>query len=170
MQLPPLPEEYRTGTPHLDAKIAQALLKDPFHRKKVSPLLTVKTSLSKPLITVGEKDARTYKDGTLFASVGEMQRWDYLLHMQQAKQITHLARQIEFILVDGVKHPQWGEVNPVIYVADFVYTNISLHKDYPAGSKVVEDHKGGYLTPIYKLKRRLFLARYPHLLFFEVTA
>lgn len=61
--------------------------------------------------------------------------------------IHNLQEQVPFVVLDK----QEGE-RAVKYVADFVYTD-------SAGQKVVMDAKG-FRTPVYKLKAKLFRAKY----------
>lgn len=164
-----MPNEYKTGNKKMDEKIEKALLKYPHKTNRLQDIMEIETIKEKgnPRITVSDKELRTYKDGTLFASAGEMKRWDDLLKVQAAGEIGHLRRQVEFLLQEGFTHPQWGEVKPLIYVSDFCYFNYTFRKEYP-NRKCIEDSKGGYLTDVYKIKRKLFLLRYRKYLFFEV--
>lgn len=118
-------------------------------------------------IRVSRLEDRTYRDGEVFASKLEMERWDYLLKLQQAGMIQNLQKQVSFILIDSFIHDQYGEIKGISYVADFVYFNVSFRKEYKNRS-CVEDSKGGVRTDKYKLKRKMFLSKYPDLLFFEV--
>jgi len=164
-----MPNEYRTGNKKMDEKIEKALLKYPHKTNRLQVITQVVNGINekKARITVAEKELRTYKDGTLFASQGEMERWDLLLKVQAQGEIRHLKRQVVFILQNGFTHPQWGKVNQLSYVADFTYLNISFRKEYP-NRQVVEDSKGGMLTDVYKIKKKLFLRMYHKFLFFEV--
>lgn len=163
-----LPEEYQTGNSKFDEKVARALLKDP---RKLTPgqliQLQEEPTTKKPRIPVAVKDLRTYKDGTVFASAGELARWDYLLKMQTAGEIKNLKRQVPFILDESFIHKQWGDIPDIIYVADFTYLNITMRKEYP-NRECVEDSKGRFLSDKYKIKRRWFLRKFAGLLFFEV--
>lgn len=90
-------------------------------------------------------------DGIPFDSIREANRYKELCWLVKAKEITDFKRQPEFILqerfiYDGIKE------KPITYRADFMYTE----KD---GTKVVEDVKG-YKTPVYRLKRKLFLNKF----------
>lgn len=116
---------------------------------------------------IADKADRTYKDGTLFASKREMERWDYLLTIQRAGEIKDLQMQVPFELQEAFISKQYGDIGHVQYVADFTYFNISFRKEYP-NRKVAEDSKGGVRTPVYLLKRKLFLHKYGEWLFFEV--
>lgn len=165
-----IPDEYRTGNKGMDEKIAAALRKE----NKVMPnpvtqfqLQQVNQKIRTNKYGVAEKEERTFRDGTLFASKREMERWDYLLKIQTAGEIKDLESQVPFVLQESFISRQHGDISELIYVADFVYTNISFRRDYP-GRKIVEDSKGGMLTQVYKLKKKLFLYKYGEHLFFEV--
>ena len=95
-------------------------------------------------------------NGEKFDSKREARRYQELLLLQRAGKISNLQRQVKYMLVPG-----YYEVNEktkktrciereVSYVADFVYTNCET------GEEVVEDTKG-YITPEYKIKRKLML-------------
>ena len=116
---------------------------------------------------------KTYTtDGILHDSRKEALRWTQLLLLERAGEISDLKRQVEFILIPDQREPstevyQKGEKKgmpkegkllerKVVYVADFVYT------DLKTGKKVVEDVKGyrdpssaGYAK--FVLKRKLML-------------
>ena len=104
-------------------------------------------------------------DGTVFDSHKEARRWQELLLLQKAGEITDLRRQVEYELIpaqyetyerygkDG-KRLKDGErllERKVTYVADFVYTIAET------GENIVEDAKG-VRTKDYILKRKLMLA------------
>lgn len=154
----------------MDEKIAAALVKSP---GKGQPFLLEYANQVQEIrnakIPVSTKDMRTYRDGTLFASRGEMLRYDYLLNVQKAGGIKHLKTQVPFVLQESFtsKQKEWGNVQELIYVADFVYTNVNFRKGYE-DRECVEDHKGGYVTDVYKIKRKLFLCKFAYYLFFEV--
>lgn len=80
-----------------------------------------------------------------FDSKKEAKRWSELLLLQSIGEITHLQRQIPYLLTVN-------DVKICKYVADFVYD----HKD---GSSYVEDTKG-FITPEFKLKQKLMKACY----------
>lgn len=160
---------YQTGNAKLDKQIAMSLQKDSLKPNRMVRLMedNLFAEAGKPTIAVSPKEMRTYKDGTVFASYGEMLRWDVLLKIQSAGEITDLKRQVTFELQEPFINRQWGDVGKLIYVADFTYINISYRKGYE-NRLCVEDSKGGILTDKYKLKKKLFLYKYGDLLFFEV--
>lgn len=80
---------------------------------------------------------RTVVDGISFASKREARRYQELLLLKKAKQITDLRLQVRFKLVQEVT-----------YVADFEYYDVAT------GSRIVEDAKG-FKTEVYKRKKKL---------------
>lgn len=84
------------------------------------------------------------RDGLLFDSQLEAERWGELCLMQQGGLICDLRRQVPYELIVE---------NLLIctYRADFVYT------ECPSGRVVVEDAKG-HATGEYRLKKRLLKA------------
>lgn len=113
----------------------------------------------------GNRKTRT-SDGILHDSRKEALRWQQLLLLERAGEITDLKRQVEFILIPDQREPstevyQKGEKKgmpkegkllerKVVYVADFVYN------DTRRGERVVEDTKG-VKTKDYIIKRKLML-------------
>lgn len=95
---------------------------------------------------VAPKAERTL-DGITFASKKEMLRYGELLMLVKAGVITDLRLQ-----------PRYKLPADITYIADFEY-----RRD---GALVAEDVKG-YLTPEYKLKRKLFRASYPEIVHLE---
>ena len=85
-----------------------------------------------------------------FHSTGEANRFLQLNMMQTYGKIQDLALQVKFpLIVNGI--------TVCTYVCDFQYV-------LPSGEVIVEDFKG-YITPIYRLKKKLFTACYG----FEIT-
>ena len=96
---------------------------------------------------------KTMVDGITFDSAKEAQRWAELKLLERAGQIFELQRQVPFVLVP--KQERDGKVieRPVVYRADFVYTE--------NGKEVVEDVKStATKTKEYILKRKLMLWEY----------
>ena len=103
-------------------------------------------------------------DGIVHDSQKEAMRWCELKMLEKAGKITDLQRQVEYELIpnqfetierygkngnrlrDGIKVLE----RRVVYVADFVYT------DLESGKTVVEDTKG-VKTKDYIIKRKLLL-------------
>lgn len=108
---------------------------------------------------------KTEVDGIKFDSRKEARRWEELMALAEAGEITELERQVPFKLTPTIREPDktgprggiiHGKVieRPSFYVADFVYKDAD-------GNKVVEDVKSpATRTPVYVLKRKLMLAIY----------
>ena len=95
-------------------------------------------------------------DGHLFDSQKEAERYWELRQLEKAGEIKNLVLQPRFVLIDSFEHGGKKE-GAVFYVADFQYDE--------NGISIVEDVKG-FKTPVYKLKRKLFLSRYGKQYFF----
>lgn len=67
--------------------------------------------------------------------------------------ISELKRQVPYEIL-----PKNGKEKPIHYVPDFTYVE--------DGKLVAEDVKG-YKTDVYRLKRKMFLYRYPEIEFRE---
>ena len=87
-------------------------------------------------------------DGIRFDSQKEADRWQELLLMQRAGEITGLVRQVRIEII-----PKTKLYRAVSYVADFVYF------DKKTGKTVYEDCKG-YRTKEYLLKRKILYWRH----------
>jgi hypothetical protein len=100
-------------------------------------------------------------DGIAFDSQLELRRYAYLVHVEMAGLLEDLKVHPTFDLYGaGGRAPGTGDPVPVgVYEADFSYID--------ERGQVVEDTKGVVL-PLYTLKRNLFLANYPQLVFMEV--
>ena len=98
----------------------------------------------------------TVRDGHIFDSKKEAQRYTELSLLEKAGIITQLELQKDFELIPKQK----GE-RAVKYIADFYYY------DNEKNRFVAEDVKG-MKTQVYILKRKLFKYRYPDILFREV--
>lgn len=168
-----LDPQYKTGNPKYDEKIEAAFRKNPLKQNQWQRIIgetfnvLAEVPMPRNKYGVAARQDRTYKDGTVFASKREMERWDYLLKLRIVGEITDLKMQVPFILQEEFISKQYGDIHSLTYVADFVYTNISFRKAYP-NRICVEDSKGGVRTPEYKIKRKLFLYKFADLLFFEV--
>ena len=98
-------------------------------------------------------------DGHRFDSRREAARYETLKQMEAAGKIAQLELQPRFELQPAFRYR--GEaVRKIEYVADFRYL------DYERGGLVVEDVKG-MKTDVYRLKRKLFLAKYGDGVIFE---
>lgn len=94
-----------------------------------------------------------------FDSIKEFRRWQDLLLLEDAGEITNLRRQVKYILIPAQREKETvtprgrqipGKVieRECFYVADFVYDQ--------DGQTVVEDTKG-FKTADYVVKRKLML-------------
>lgn len=93
------------------------------------------------------------RDGMVFDSVREYNRWNELKLLEKAGKIFNLERQVRFVLIptqySDTEFTKRGTPRVVekemSYIADFLYYNES-------GDAVVEDAKG-VKTEAYKLKK-----------------
>lgn len=103
---------------------------------------------------------KIYADGEVFDSKKEYRRWNELIMLVKAKEITGLQRQVKYVLIPAQREPDLtgprggirrGKLieREVAYIADFVYTD----RD---GNTIVEDCKG-VRTKEYILKRKMML-------------
>ena len=100
---------------------------------------------------------KTEVDGIKFASPGEAERYLELLISQLKGEVKTIELQPKFELQE--KFRKNGELfRPIAYIADFRIT-------YADGRVTIEDVKGwgGYTTPDFKLKRKIFERRFPDL-------
>ena len=92
-------------------------------------------------------------DGIKFPSTKEGKRYKELKLQEHCGIITELKRQPEFVLQDSFLH-KGIKIEEIKYRADFRY--------FKNGQDIIEDCKG-VRTPEYKLKKKMFLKRYPDL-------
>ena len=106
------------------------------------------------------------QDGEVFDSIKERNRYNELLLLEKAGEISGLKRQVKYLLIPEYREPDTtgprggihkGKVieRAVYYIADFVY----FVPDNSGGEWVVEDTKG-VRTPDYILKRKLMFDRH----------
>lgn len=105
------------------------------------------------------RNKKTVVDGIKFDSVKEASRYYELKELQQKGDILNLRLQPRYELQESFTHPEFGKLRAITYVADFEYCK--------GGKLVVEDVKG-MKTDVYKIKKKLFLKRYPEIIFKEV--
>ena len=92
-------------------------------------------------------------DGIRFASTLEAEYYVYLKALHKAGVISKLELQVKCELLPAQKHPVTGKhIRAINYIADFRVT-------YPDGSVEYLDTKG-YEKPEFKLKAKLFIAKY----------
>ncbi len=100
---------------------------------------------------------KTVVDGHTFDSRAEAARYAQLRLLEQAGQISGLHIHPRFVIHDDFFCKQLNQnITRIVYEGDFFY--------YENGEQVVEDVKG-VQTEAFKIKRKLFLKRYPHIIF-----
>ena len=106
---------------------------------------------------------KTTVNGITFDSKLESERYEQLMLLEKADEITGLQLQVEFQILKGWKSPDTGEkIRSKNYVADFVYIDNATNK------MVVEDTKG-METAEFRLKWDLARSQYPQYEFRKVT-
>ena len=92
-------------------------------------------------------------DGIRFDSTLEARYYEHLRLLKQTGVISKLELQVKCELFPSQKHPVTGKhIRAINYIADFRVT-------YPDGSVEYLDTKG-YEKPEFKLKAKLFIAKY----------
>lgn len=102
---------------------------------------------------------KTFYNGRVYDSKKEAKRSYELDMLQRAGYIHSLERQKRIELQESFRI-RGTAVRAITYVADFYYY------DNTRKAWVVEDTKG-FRTDVYKLKKKLFLRKYPDILFIE---
>lgn len=87
-----------------------------------------------------------------FDSKKEARRYQFLVLMQRAGQITNLQRQVKYELIPAQYIGGKCVERAVTYTSDFEY-------DKPSGEHIVEDCKG-FRTDVYKLKKKHMLYKF----------
>ena len=113
---------------------------------------------------VSEKYKRTAY-GNVFDSKKEMERYFVLRDLLRRKKIKSLKLQPKFLLQGAFTDNKGKRHREISYIADFAYLELDANNYVTAN--VVEDSKG-FLTEIYKLKKKLFLYQYKDVDFREV--
>jgi len=103
---------------------------------------------------------RVFDDGYWFDSAAEHRRYRELLLLQAAGKISALVVHPRFILIEPFTY-RGKRQRAETYSPDFVYTE--------DGRTIAEDVKGARL-PVYRLKSKLFMLKYPNIEFREVEA
>lgn len=100
-------------------------------------------------------NTKTKADGKTFDSRKEARRYQQLVDMENAGEISDLRTQVKFVLIPTQKDPETNKVleRECSYIADFVYV------DTTTSTTVVEDVKG-YRTADYIIKRKLLLEKF----------
>lgn len=104
------------------------------------------------------KNQKVVIDGIKFDSKLEAKHYLRLSSLQDAGKISNLTMQPKFLLQKSFKSSQ-GTHRAIHYVADFQYLE--------NGETVVVDVKG-MQTDVYKIKKKLFIYKYPQYVFKEV--
>lgn len=131
----------------------RALLTKNAGSSPTTPLSTQKTSKY--------RSERAKADEKTFDSRKERNRYLELKKQQEDGLITGLECQKQFVLQEGFRDSEGNWQRPITYVCDFFYCE---------GDKwVVEDVKSKMTKqlPVYRLKKKLFLRRYPFYKFRE---
>lgn len=100
---------------------------------------------------VSAKEERTM-DNIIFGSKKEMNRYAELKKWEKAGEIAELQLQPRFTIIEGFTY-KGKKYRGTVYVADFQYYDKKYEKE------VVEEVKG-FETPVYKIKKKLFLKKY----------
>ena len=104
---------------------------------------------------------KTVVNGITFASRLKAERYQQLMLLEKAGEISQLVLQPEFQILRGWIHPETGEkIKSRFYVGDFQY----LEND----KLIVEDTKG-METPEFRLKWSLVKSQYPMFEFRLIT-
>lgn len=103
---------------------------------------------------------RTQAGGRIFDSKREAARYQELILLMRAGEITNIECQVPFLLQEKFKK-NGKSIREINYIADFVVT-------YKDGHIEVEDVKG-VRTEVYRLKKKLFEKRYPELTIKEIV-
>lgn len=129
--------------------------------------LMTKNAGSSPTTPVSTQKTSKYRseranaDEKSFDSRKERNRYLVLKKQQEDGLITDLECQKQFILQEGFRDSEGNWQRPITYICDFFYCE---------GDKwVVEDVKSKMTKqlPVYRLKKKLFLRRYPFYRFRE---
>ena len=103
---------------------------------------------------------KTIIDNITFDSKAEANRYCELKMLLKGKVINALVLQPQYLLQEPFKDFSGKKQRAITYVSDFEYLE--------NGKMVVEDVKG-MKTDVYKLKKKLFLFKYPHVDFREIN-
>ena len=107
---------------------------------------------------VAQKNERTYNN-IVFASKKEMNRYKELLLLEKSGNISGLELQPKYILQETFYHNIYGKQRDIYYIADFRYLKNNVI--------IVEDVKGMKNNPVYLIKRKMLLLKYPDINFIE---
>jgi len=105
-----------------------------------------------PNIRVASKSRRSC-DGYVFGSLAEKERYQQLKLIEQSGEIHNLTVHPSYLLQESFYLTNGKKVLPIKYVADFSY--------WEHGRIIVEEVKG-FETDVWKIKKKMFLNRYPN--------
>ena len=97
---------------------------------------------------------KTDRHGIIFDSIKEANRYDQLLALEAAGEISHLERQGKIYLMSGNIPVRYDSGRKAFWKFDFAYFCAKRNK------RVIEDVKG-VRTDVFKLKKAVLLACYP---------
>jgi hypothetical protein len=106
---------------------------------------------------------KTTVNGIEFDSMAESRRYQELLLLQRAGEISGLELQPRFILQPTFRDSQGRTHRAIAYIADFEYVE--------NGRRIVEDVKGGKATQTaeFRIKWKMAVRQYPDVEFRTVT-
>lgn len=107
------------------------------------------------------KNKKVKVDGIWFDSKDESRYYLYLQEKKNNGEIKDFTLQPVFVLQEGYRDFTGKKILPIKYKADFTV----IHND---GSEEVVDIKG-YPTPAAKLKRKMFMCKYPDVPFYWIV-
>ena len=122
--------------------------------------LGVRLKLTRCKVTSKYHSTPTVIDGIRFDSKAEAERYQELRLLERSGEIADLQCHPRFLLQDAFIYDGKRE-RAIYYEADFSFTD---HENI-----YVEDVKG-VKTEVYKLKRKLFIKKYPNIIFREIGA
>ena len=110
------------------------------------------------------RNVKTTVDGFTFDSKKEAVYYRQLKLLLAAGKIRDLDLQPRFELQPGYRAPGGVWIRPITYVADFRYVEAENNQEVVVDvkSRITEQN------PVYRLKRKLLLYRYPKIKFVEV--
>lgn len=122
--------------------------------------LTTLKSISMKTFYSKYRNKPTEIAGKKFDSQKEANRFLQLQRMERWGMIWNLQTQVRYLLLPSFKY-NWKTERKTEYVADFVYTRNGL--------TIVEDVKSPITkaNPVYRIKRKLLLHKYPDIIFIE---
>ena len=111
------------------------------------------------------RNTKTVVNGITFDSKKESKYYIYLKSLLANGTIQNLELQPRFELQEGFRGPDGAWIRPITYVADFKYTVPGT------GETVVVDVKSRITEQdaVYRMKRKMFIYKYPTLKFVEIV-